>query len=223
VALHFVLKDLGKAARGLVALPSEALIGAPGKALLQFCERLAGDMDKVVHAKPTVTVTNKVVVQETKPIAELAMASKVLTVESSFTHEWLGSTKTLALNGEFLAKAGFDLNTGFQVNVQDQPRRVQIILPPPKLLSCEMTTAGTVSEENGWWNKISSADRDTDWNGLRDEARREAAVSSVILDARHEIEARLRAIPELTNVPVEFFYSKHPNRPAVQLTPAETQ
>jgi hypothetical protein len=222
VAFHFILKDLGKAVRGLAELPSHAL-GASGNELLQFCERLAHDMDKVVHATPVVTVTNTVVFQETKPIAELALASRALTVESSYTHEWLGSTKTLTLSGQFLAKAGFDLNAGFQVNVQDKPRRIQIILPPPKLLSCEMTNAGTVSEDNGWWNRISAEDRDADWNSLRDEAKREAAVSSIILDARHEIEARLRAVPELANVPVEFVYTKHPNAATLQMAPREGQ
>jgi hypothetical protein len=221
VALHFVLKDLGRAARGLAELPSRALIGAPGNELLQFCERLAGDMDKVVHARPVVTVTNRVVVQETRSIAELATASKTLSVESSYTHDWMGSTKILTLNGQFLAKAGFDLNSGFRVNVQDQPRRIQIVLPPPKLLSCEMTSAGTVSEENGWWNRISAEDRDADWNQLREEARKEAAVSSLIFDARREIEARLRGIPELTNVPVEFVYSRHHNASNLQLTAPE--
>ena len=222
VAFHYLLKELGKAARGLAELPSHALIGAPGNELLQFCERLAGDMDKLLHAKPTVTITNRVVIQETKPIAELAMAEKGLTVQSSYTHEWLGSIKTLTLSGDFLAKAGFDLNSGFRVNVQLNPRRIQIVLPPPKLLSCEMTNAGTVSEENGWWNRISAADRDADWTSLREEAHRQAAVSSVIMDARKEIETRLRSIPELRDVPVEFIYTKHPPPLNLQLTPGET-
>ncbi len=87
---------------------------------------------------PEVRVNDHVVIEQTIAIAELATVSRDISVEYRWSHEWLGSTKTIALRGSFTAKAGFDLHEPFTIDIKKYPLNVRARMPSPKILSLQM-------------------------------------------------------------------------------------
>jgi hypothetical protein len=158
------------------------------------------------HFTPEVRVNETIVIEQHAPIMELATVSHDLLVEYSWSHEWLGSTKTIALRGTFTAKAGFDLQEPFSLSVQKSPLRVHAQMPAPKLLSLQINSYKVLQDENGWWNRISPGDREAAVNALQQTAREKAQNSGLLAEARTTIEQRIREIVERNGAMVEFAY-----------------
>src|SRR5438034_8021741 len=76
-------------------------------------ERLGKDLRAalidIANLQPRITINNRVYMEQTKPVSELAIVSRRIEVEHEFLHTWVGSSKRVKLHGTFVAKAGFDL------------------------------------------------------------------------------------------------------------------
>ena len=76
-------------------------------------ERLGKDLRAafidLANLQPRITINNRVYMEQTKPVSELAIVSRRIEVEHEFLHTWVGSSKRVKLHGTFVAKAGFDL------------------------------------------------------------------------------------------------------------------
>ena len=116
----------------------------------------------------------------------------------------MGSTKTIEIQATYTAKAGFDLREPFLISIERFPTRISAHLPPPKLLSIELKTYRVTRDENGWWNRISYADREQVMTGAQSTARRRAEESGLLQDARAGAEARIRDIVESNGAQVVF-------------------
>jgi hypothetical protein len=64
-------------------------------------------------------VNNTVVLQQQTPILELATLSQNFRHEYEWTNTRLGSTKKIKIKGSFEAKAGFDLNKRFALEITE--------------------------------------------------------------------------------------------------------
>jgi hypothetical protein len=93
----------------------------------------------------------------------------------------LGSTKRLRLRGTFAAKAGFDLQGNLRVEIDPQDLRVQIVLPPPRVLGVEMLSY-KAEEEDGFWNKLNPQEREEAVNALLTSARATAEADTGLRD-----------------------------------------
>ena len=111
---------------------------------------------RLAHLQPRVTINNRVFLQQTATVAELAVRSRQVEVEHEMMHTWAGSTKRIKLRGTFLVKAGFDLRKNFTVAIR--PDEIQIELPHAQILSVEQQQVEVLALENGFWNRISPAD-----------------------------------------------------------------
>jgi hypothetical protein len=101
-------------------------------------------------------VNNRVYLEQTSTIAELSVLARKVEVEHEMLHTWAGSTKRIKLQGTFVVKVGFDLRKKFNVNIQ--PDEITIELPHAQILSVEQQAVEVLVLENGFWNRISSAD-----------------------------------------------------------------
>ena len=128
---------------------------------------------KVAHLQPRVTVNNRVYLQQTSTIAELSVLSRRVEVEHEVLQTWAGSTKRIRLHGSFLMKAGFDLRKKFTVDIQ--PNEITIQLPHAEILSVEEQEIEVLALENGFWNRISPADIQSELAVLPQLARAKAA------------------------------------------------
>jgi len=127
----------------------------------------------LAHLQPRVTVNNRVYLEQQTSVAQLSVVSRKVEVEHEMEHTWAGSTKRIRLHGTFVAKAGFDLRKKFSVKIQ--PKEVIVELPHAELLSIEQEGVEVLALDNGFWNRISSADLENELAVLPRLAREKSA------------------------------------------------
>ncbi len=167
--------------------------------------QIGKDIADVFKITPQVTVNNTVVLQQQTPILELATVSHKFRHQYDWTNTWLGSTKKINIQGTFEAKAGFDLNERFKVDIS--ANRAVVTLPRPKLLSLEPEGDVRFTDENGVWNWVDAADRSRAMNAFTRDARRYGQEGKFVAQARIEMETKLREIFSMHDMKVEFRYS----------------
>jgi hypothetical protein len=127
----------------------------------------------LAHLQPRVTVNNHVYLEQTTTLAELTVLARQVEVEHEMLHSWAGSTKRIKLHGTFAVKAGFDLRKKFTVKVS--PAEVLIELPHAEILSVEQQQVEVLAFENGFWNRISPNDIESELATLPQLAREKSA------------------------------------------------
>ena len=183
------------------------------KAVTAIAQGISQEFKAAFNAAPVITVNHRVVASESHPVAELATASKTLSVDTTYVSTWLYSTKTISVRGEFVAKAGFDLDQCFRINLQTSPKMMTVILPNPRILSVEMTANEITDQQGGVVNWLQPQDHEAALKQLTAEARREMEKSSIQDAAKAEMEKRIRAIAALQGVPVTIQYGAGPLLP----------
>lgn len=178
----------------------------PLQSATRLGKNVAQKLADLMSVEPRLTVNNRIIVNETKAIKELATAQKDFHVETEITDVRLKSQKRIKIDGEFRAKAGFDLQEPFAVEVSGDPPRIVVIIPQPHVLSVERRSPIHFDEQNGYWNKITPEERETALNALETLAKREARRSSIQADARKAVEEAVREIARSRQAEVEFRY-----------------
>lgn len=164
-----------------------------------LAESTARAFREAFNFTPRISIDQTVVFEQNTPIAELATVSRDLWTEYTWTHTWLGSTKKITVRGVFTAKAGFDLHKPFHIDIRRDPLQVQTSFPPAELLSLDLQEYKLMADEDGWWNKLTPADRQHAVRGLLRVARDKAAASGICEEAGRSIEERVRDIIERNN------------------------
>ena len=187
------------------------------KAVKEIAQAISQECKAAFNTAPTITINHHVVASESHPIAELATASKTMSVDSTYVSTWLHSTKTISVRGVFVAKAGFDLNQLFKINLQTSPRMATVTLPNPKILSVEMVSDEITDQQGGVVNWLQPEDHETALRQLTGEAKLDIEKSSLKDAAKAEMEKRIRAIGALKDVPIKIQYDSG------QLTPQQSR
>jgi len=172
----FALWRCERVATTAVAQPSEMA----AKAARAFAE--------VLQLQPQVTINERVVLNQSSPVLELAVLQREVEVERELEHSWMGSLKRIRLRGAFRVKAGFDLTQPFSVALTDAPGvPVRIELPAPRILSVESLGTEILAYENGLWNKITPKTLSAEIDALPEEARRKAFRAGLTREAEKAI------------------------------------
>ena len=149
---------------------------------------------EALQLTPQISVKNQIIVNQTSPIAELAVVSKDFVCQTRYTHTWLRSEKSIDLQATFRVKAGFDLREPVRVAIAGHPPKADIALPQPKILSCEIVSEGILNESAGVWNWLGPEDHQAALEKITKEARAQAERSSLKDDAKAEIEKKLQGL-----------------------------
>jgi len=170
----------------------------------QAARTLGEDFKKAFQFTPEITVNNTVVLNQQTPILELAVLAQNFEHRYSWTNTWLNSTKQIFISGTFVAKAGFDLNQKFSIELKDDTAIVK--LPEPEILSVESQGDITYRDENGVWNWINTDDRTRATNAFIKDARTYANQAEFVKDAKEQMEKRLRLLlqPYAREVIIEY-------------------
>ena len=179
------------------------------KAPSDLAQNTAAGIKEFFNFTPRVRIDQTVVVEQNTPILEVATVQRGVYIDYFWSHTWLGSRKTIQLQGSFLAKAGFDLRQPFDITIERSPLRVNAQMPPPKLLSIQMDTYKIVKDESGWWNRVTDADREAAVHEMNEVARSKAETSGILDEARATVEQRIREIVERNGATVQFSYNQH--------------
>lgn len=157
-------------------------------------ERLAGKVRdafvEMAQLQPRVTINDRVVMEQTTGLAELALVSRKMSVEHEFSHTWAGSTKRVKLQGTFVAKAGFDLRENVAVDVRNDAIAVQ--MPRAIILGVEQEKVDVLEFENGYWNRISAEDLEKELATLPQLAREKAEHAQLAAEAERALEQQLQ-------------------------------
>ncbi len=157
-------------------------------------ERLAGKMRDafvdLAQLQPRVTINDRVFLEQTTAVAELALVSRRMEVDHEFLHTWAGSTKRVKLRGSFNVKAGFDLRQNLTVNVLDTQIAVQ--LPHATILTVEQEKVEVLEFQNGYWNKISAEELEQELAALPELAREKAEQADLPAEAETTLREQLQ-------------------------------
>jgi hypothetical protein len=143
----------------------------------------------MAQLQPRVTVNNRIYLEKTTATAQLAILSRQVEVEHEFQHTWAGSTKRVKLHATFAAKAGFDLQHDVAVDLRTD--EIAISLPHATILGVEQKQVDVLAFENGFWNRISASDLESQLATLPDLARQKAAESGMLAEAETALQTQL--------------------------------
>ncbi len=156
-------------------------------------ERLGRDVRdalvEMAQLEPRITVNNRVYLEKTTATAQLAILSRQIEVEHEFLHTWAGSTKRVKLHGTYIAKAGFDLQQDLAVDLREE--EIAVNLPQASILGVEQKQIEVLEFENGFWNRISAADLESQLATLPELARQKAAESGILAEAETALQKQL--------------------------------
>ena len=156
-------------------------------------ERLGKDLRAafidIANLQPRITINNRVYMEQTKPVSELAIVSRRIEVEHEFLHTWVGSSKRVKLHGTFVAKAGFDLQQNLSIDIR--PKEIIIQLPHAQILGVDQEQVDVLAFENGLWNRISGEDLQGELSMLPQLARKRAAEAGMPAEAERTLQQQL--------------------------------
>ncbi len=144
----------------------------------------------IARMQPRVMINNRLYLEQTTGVAELALVSRRTEVEREFEHTWAGSTKRVKLHGTYDVKAGFDLRYNVSVDVRDNEIAVQ--LPHAAILGVEQEKVDVLEFENGYWNRISPADLQNELAQLPKLARDRAQEANLTGEAEASLQKQLQ-------------------------------
>ena len=166
------------------------------------------------------TVSQAVVVEQTRAVARLVTSETVLRDVVTYENRRLGSTKRSLVVATGKVLTGFDLDRGLEVTVDHPSRRIRITLPPPSVQAVEISQLKTYDEQRGLWNPFHPSDRDTIFALAR---RQLVAAAGEVELARHAEESArrlLEATVRAEGYTTEVRFAGEPPRGASD-TPAE--
>jgi len=140
------------------------------------------------------TVTHGVVVERVRAVAHLVTSETTVRDVVIYENRHLGSTKRSLVVVTGKVMAGIDLDRGTQVDIDQRDRRVQVVLPPARVLGVEVTQLRTYDERNGLWNLFRPADRDTIYYLAREQLVKAAGELGVTAHAEESARRLLGAL-----------------------------
>jgi hypothetical protein len=156
-------------------------------------ERLGKDLRAafidIAHLQPRITINNRVYMEQTIPVSELVVLSRRVEVEHELLHTWVGSSKRVKLHGTFTVKAGFDLRQNLSIDIR--PGQIVIQVPHAQILGIEQNHVDVLAFENGFWNRISGEDLQSELSILPQLARERAMESGLPAEAERALQRQL--------------------------------
>jgi hypothetical protein len=165
-----------------------------------FISKTSGDLvnrassafQSIFKIAPHTTISSGSVIMEKAAIAEMAVTQRKMHTVVNYKQAWLGSQKIMVVEGDFVVKAGFDLNHKFRFSVDETTREVLVEFPRPKILSVDFKKMDVVYSSDGLINKLTPNDTVQVIQQLNLETRAQAAQSDILQEAMQQMEQRVR-------------------------------
>jgi hypothetical protein len=174
------------------------------KKTLSVANELAETVKNTLGLTPQVTINQKIISKRTNEIFELAMIEQDFDVEYETNHTRMRSQKRIALSGTYRAKIGFNLQKGFNIEIQRggllKRSEITLRLPHAEILSVEALDIQK-SHTSGLINWVTKKDIESATKQLAELAADKATKLDMLNDAENRIENRLNKalLPRLVN------------------------
>jgi hypothetical protein len=162
---------------------------------------------EIAHLQPRIKINDRVYMEQTIPTSELVVLSRRVEVEHEMEHTWARSSKRVKLHGTFLVKAGFDLRQDLSIDIR--PDSIVIKVPRAQILGVEQQNVDVLEFENGYWNRISSSDVQSELAILPQLARRKAIESGLAAEAETALQQQLEARIHISQ-PLQVTFNEKP-------------
>lgn len=203
LAATLAFKSCADSAAGIPgAMVREA--GAAGEKNLRSISNI---FTEAFRLTPAIVQDNRIVLQQSAPIAEFAVLKKEGAYRFSWLHTWMGSEKKVEVSGNYRAKAGFDLGEPFTVTLE-KDGTVRADLPPARLLSFEKIGELDFKDSNGWFNKVTSEERSQVLNSFEKKAREEMLGSGILREAETQALQRLEELAKRNGQEMVFRFHR---------------
>jgi hypothetical protein len=170
---------------------------------------------------PAIRIQDWVVVEERKPIAELALVSRDTDIEHRVKSVLMHSKAELALRAAFRVKAGFDFRAAeFSLRLDPDLKQAGLDLPAPRVLSVEMVRYDVLTDRSGWWNRISEDQKALAMRDMQARAKLEAIRAGILGDCRQRLDAELAQVSSRTGVRITARYRMEADTAAPRLESA---
>lgn len=180
--------------------PAESVEGT-----LKLGGKVIDHLARITQFQPKLVIGEKTVIESNQQIAELAVTKKSYSQTYLWEHSFVGSTKRMELKGDFVAKAGYVLKSPMELRFPTDGASVTMILPEASVLSNEMTRYEIITDEDGFWNKLSADDRESAINSLKRAADQFVKTSGLLGEADDSMMEHLRkAVKDASEDPVEI-------------------
>jgi hypothetical protein len=200
VVLYAVTWAFRSCVRTVAEAPKLAVSGV-SKETVSALQGASDVFIKVFNLRPQIHIAEQVVQSQSSAVAEFAVVEQDMSNHYEWHHKWLGSEKSIVIEGAFRAKAGFDLQQPFIIRL-DANGGISAELPPAKILSVEQQGQLTFQDADGFWNKLSSEDRQHAINEFLLSAKQKAIASGLIVQAEQQAEARIQQLVQRNGRPL---------------------
>lgn len=154
--------------------------------------RASDAFGRVFSLAPQTTIKGDTVVIEKSSIAELAVVARKTETVIVWKNTAVRSTKTLIVRGDFVAKAGFDLNQAFQMQIDKKSGDVTVDFPKAKVLSVEMKHHEIIFSDDGVINWLNAQDHEQAMKAMEAKAREDAEKSDLTEEVIQQVNTRVR-------------------------------
>ena len=207
--------EIWKTVRWLALLAAVVLLAFFGlrsfnKAVGGTTSGLERGLDKVLGAltnSDTRIVEGRAEVVSRNEISELSLLELRMSATRSYENEAFilkylsAGTKKLIIRGDYRVTAGYRLEPGVSLQVEDGVPVARF--PEPAILGVELIDFEVLSEKDGWWNGVTAADRATLLRELRQQMRMEATKSGALDLVDSTLRSRLKDLVGTADVRVE--------------------
>lgn len=197
-----------------VTWSSRHIMGALGEDLNSA---VSGVFHTMFHVSPKTTVNSGSTVMEKANISELAVTQRKMRTIVTYRQAWLGSTKVLVVQGDFLVKAGFDLHHSFRFTTNPTTKEVVVDLSAPKILSTDFVSTDILYSSDGVINKLNPEDSTAVVRQMLAETKLQAQKSDMLEEAKQQVTQRLEDLLRGTaaKVTVRFHDGPLPTAPVM--------
>lgn len=186
------------------ALSTYFVVTSTARQVRHTAVEVAEAVQRTIHISPRVSVDHRTIVQTKTPVFQIVTMQQHFAHRMHWTSTWMGSTKEILIEGEFTANAGFDVKQSLQIDFDSRAKSVRVQLPEPTILAVEVNHVQS-TQDPGWWNSITDADRTTVVNQFTAEARKQAESDVALLRrTREELERQLTTILAPSGLDVAF-------------------
>lgn len=163
-----------------------------GQAAADFAGQIRSALQENFGVTPQIRIDGQTHLEGSVPTLELVVLRRTVTRTVQWTSTRLGSTKRITATATFTIRAGLDLQTPVQVDVDSATRAATAHFPVPKVLAVQVDAVQPATEESGWWNRIRPDDRIQVQAELQESAIRDVLQAGLLEEAQVEIRSLLQ-------------------------------
>jgi len=152
------------------------------------------------------TISHSVVVEKVQKVAKLVSSETNVRDVLTYEDTWYGSTKRSLVVVTGTVQAGINLGEGTSVVIDENAKRIAIVLPQPGVLGIGITDLKTYDEQRGLWNPFTPADRDALFQRARDQLEKTSRELKITEVARQSASELLQGMFSSSGYAVDVSY-----------------